>query len=526
MGTSLVDALQAHPDFAPSGAPELVGQALGSAAAVLAHAPSTAIAPAHYQKDPVGWMRDRLHIPEEHIRWSRLPAYKGHTWDGDRDPLAKALEGLAAWNDVGVESGTATGKTFILGAAATLWFLDCFPEALVVTGAPKEQQLELHLWKEIGRLWPRFQAYRPAAKLLHLELRMVPRADLSGFAGWQAVGFPVGVGSSEESATKAQGFHAEHMLIITEETPGIHAATMTAFEQTSQAPHNLRLALGNPDHAQDELHRFCQSPDVVAVRISALDHPNVVCNDPSLIPGAASRQKIDQRRKKYGEDNPLFMSRVRGICPTDATDSLIKFSWCVQARDRPDQEQLELEGPEALGVDVANSEEGDKGALARGRGARLRMVSSYACPDANAFARDRVASEIGPELDAGCVGVDGVGVGAGAVNELKRLGHLVESLLGGAAPVAIVEQEEKFLNLRSQMWWQMRLDLQHGRIGLPNDEELFADLTLPRWGIRNGKIFVQSKDELKKKLGRSPDKGDAAVYWNWIRQRHSAWNAW
>lgn len=526
MTTSLAEAMQAHPDFIGRGRAQALSHGVGSAAAILAHTPSTAIAPERYQRDPIAWMHDRLHIPVEHIRWSQLPAYRRHTWDGDPDPLAKALEGLAAWKDVGVESGTATGKTIILGAAATLWFLDCFPEALVVTGAPKEKQLELHLWKEIGRFWPRFQAYRPAARLLHLELRMVPRADLSGFAGWQAVGFPVGVGASEESATKAQGFHAEHMLIITEETPGIHNATMTAFEQTSQAPHNLRLALGNPDHAQDELHRFCVSPGIVAVRISALDHPNVVLDDPNYIPGAVSRQKIDQRRAKYGDDSPLFQSRVRGICPTDATDSLIKFSWCVAARDRLDLADLELLGPEALGVDVANSEEGDKGALARGRGARLLSVRSFACPDANAFARDRIAVEIGPDLDAGSVGVDGVGVGAGSVNELKRLGHMVQCLLGGAGAVAIPEQEEQFLNLRSQMWWQMRLDLQHGRIGLPDDEELFADLTLPKWGLQKGKIVVQSKDELKKKLGRSPDKGDAAVYWNWVRQRRIAWDAW
>jgi phage terminase large subunit len=526
VGTGLAEALQHHPDLAPQGRSGVVRQGLASAAAILAATPSTGIAPERYQRDPIAWMHDRLHIPEEHVRWSKLPAYAGHTWDGDRDPLAKALEALADWKDVGVESGTATGKTIILGAATTLWFLDCFPEALVVTGAPKERQLELHLWKEIGRFWPRFQAYRPAARLLHLEIRMVPRADESGMAGWQAVGFPVGVGASEESATRAQGFHAEHMLIITEETPGIHAATMTAFEQTSQAPHNLRLALGNPDHAQDELHRFCQSPGVVAVRISALDHPNVVLDDPGYIPGAVSRAKLDDRLRKYGPENPLYLSRVRGLCPTDATDSLIRFSWLVAARDRQDVAELELQGPEAMGVDVANSEDGDKAAIARGRGARCREVREYRCPDANAFGRLQVAPEIGPDLDAGCVGVDGVGVGAGTVNELKRLGHVVQSLLGSAAPVPLPDQEERFLNLRSQMWWQAREDLRLGRLGVPADEELFADLTTPRWGLQKGKIVVESKDELKKRLGRSPNKGDAFVYWNWVRQRHVRWEAW
>jgi len=39
----------------------------------------------------------------------------------------------------------------------------------------------------------------------------------------------------------------------------------------------------------------------------------------------------------------------------------------------------------------------------------------------------------------------------------------------------------------------------------------------PKWTTRSGKIVVQPKEEIRKKLGRSPNKGDAAVYWNWVR---------
>jgi len=77
-----------------------------------------------------------------------------------------------------------------------------------------------------------------------------------------------------------------------------------------------------------------------------------------------------------------------------------------------------------------------------------------------------------------------------------------------------------FLNLRAQMWWQMRMDLQHGRIALPDDPELRRELLTPRWEVRNGKIVIEAKEEIRKRLrGRSPDKAEAAVLWAWVRDR-------
>lgn len=470
---------------------------------------------ARYRRDPIAWMVERMGVPRHTLAWSANRGYRKHPWDGTPDPLVAIARALAVGKDVGVEAATGTQKTYT-GALLVLWFLACFVDGIVVTAAPKEKQLTLHIWKEIGRLWPRFQRLFPEAELAQLRIRMRPGSDV-----WGAVGFAAGVGADEVSATKAAGFHAEHMLIITEETPGVHAAIMTAFENTCTAPHNLRLALGNPDHQLDALHLFCQSPNVVPIRISALDHPNVVTGNASIVPGAASRASNDRRLRKYGEENPLYQSRVRGVSPTEATNALIKLAWCYRARDKSLAERAALRraGPAALGVDVANSEAGDEAALAEGRGGVLDTIEAFRCPDANAMGRNRVATKIGPELSAGRVGVDTVGVGAGTYNELVRLKHQVASLNGGASPIFIPGQEEEFVNLRSQMYWQMRMDLQFDVMALPEDEELYADLTTPKWGTRNGKIFVESKEDLQKRLpgGRSPNKGDAAVYWNWVR---------
>jgi hypothetical protein len=476
-----------------------------------------------YQQRPIEWIVEKLGIPEDTLRWSVHPEYASHAWDGTPDPLVQVADALAQWEDVGVESGTGTGKSFFF-ACLILWFLACWRGARVFTFAPKEDQLRLYIWAEMAKLWPRFKALFPAAELTDLRIRM------DGSDEWGAWGYAVGVRAGEESSTKAQGMHAEHMLLIYEEMPGIPPAVVTAGENTSTAPHNLRAGIGNPDHQGDALHQFCTAPGVRHVRMSSLDHPNVVC-DRQIVPGAVSTKAVERRAQRYGKSSRLFQSRVRGISPKEAAESLIRWEWLEAAAQRYDDLALRV-GPKALGVDVANSENGDLGAIARGIGACLLEVVTFPCPDANLLG-SRVAIEMAAwGVHPRYVGVDSVGVGAGCVNELKRMGSIVQSLNGGERAWPTMDEdfdvdegerkvtnEERFRNLRAQMHWQLRMDLQAGRVALPNDEELFRDLVAPKWEPKNGVIVVESKEEIREWLKRSPNKGDAVVYWNWVRRR-------
>jgi phage terminase large subunit len=467
-----------------------------------------------YQSNPIGWMVDRMGMREETLRWSLLPEYQNHRWDGTPDPLIAIADALVAGKDVGVESGTGTGKTRF-GALIVQWYLAVYRDAITVTLAPKGDQLRLHIWKEIGRDWQKFSKRFPQAELLDLALRM--RGDERDRQSWAAVGFPVGVEAGAESATKAQGFHADRLLFVFEETPGIPKPVMTAVENTCTGDNNQRLAFGNPDHQQDSLHEFCQNPGVVHVRMSAYDHPNVVTGR-DVIPGAVTRKAILRRKLKYGVESRLYQSRVRGISPAEAADALIKLSWCTHAKGLQSAYRSDRHVRRALGVDVANSENGDLGAIARGAGRILEEVVAFPCPNANALGRQVVSEARSAEVDPEYVGIDGVGVGAGAVNEARDSGFWVQACNGGDKPDETADAE-KFNNKRSQMYWQMRLDLEHADLALPEDDELIEDLTTPKWQTRNGKIIVESKEEIKKRIGRSPNKGDAAVYWNWVRNR-------
>lgn len=475
-----------------------------------------------WRKDPYTWARERLKLPLRRWRAMAGQAYLDHRWDGTEEPLYTVAKELAAGHSVAVSSATGVGKTY-LGAVLLLWFLDCWEGSEVITLAPKRDQLSLHLWKEVRRLWPLFKQLHPQAMLLQsMQLRMRPHDDEDGTGGWGAVGFPCGVSADEEVANRARGFHNEHLLFIVEETTGVHDSLLNAIALTCVAPHNLRLFFGNPDSDQDALALAGRSPNVVAVRASALDHPNVVTGDPLLVPGATSRQVLDEWREKYGEGHPLFDSRARGIAPGQAKHALIRREWCdaaiARAKD-PEWAAVATRGAAAAGVDVAASDEGDKAALAFGRGPCCLELRAAPCPDPNAYGRHHVW----PLVDSGLVkperiGVDTVGVGVGCVKELKRLGAEVQALNGGEAFWKQYAGDEKFGNLRCQMYWQVRTDLHHELIGMPDDPELVADLTAPRWETRGGKIWVESKEDFKKRLGRSPDKGDAFVYWNWVRQ--------
>lgn len=490
----------------------------------LENAPALAAQLARWRTDPFLWAQERLGLNLR--RWADYgpERYAKHKWDGTKEPLGRVAEALANGDSAAVSSGTGLGKTY-LGGVLLLWFADCWEGAQIITIAPKEKQLTLHIWKEIGKLWPLFQRIRPLAQLDTLRIRMRPGRD-----DWGAVGFAVGVAADEEIANKARGFHAEHMLFIIEETTGVHAAVLAAIALTCTAPHNLRLFFGNRDSVQDTLGKVSKEPGVIAIRASAHDHPNIVLNDASIIPGAQSPQVLTKWRTSLGADDPIYQSRARGIAPAQGQQALIRMEWLAAAAKRAKNAAVRalLEvGEAALGVDVANSETGDKASIAEGKGRLCKKIESQRCPDANAFGRQQVYPFIkSGQVRRDRVGVDTVGVGVGTVNELRRLGAEVVALNGGESMWENeAEDNERFANLRAQMYWRARTDLQETdptkAIGVPDDEELFEDLMAPKWRTHNGKIIVESKEDLKVRLdGRSPDKGDAFVYWNWVRQAH------
>ena len=79
---------------------------------------------------------------------------------------------------------------------------------------------------------------------------------------------------------------------------------------------------------------------------------------------------------------------------------------------------------------------------------------------------------------------------------------------------------QKYLNCRAAAWMGFAelLNPESGHdICLPPDDDLIAELTEPKWqSTSGGQIKIEDKEEIRKRLGRSPDKADALIMSFWV----------
>ena len=84
------------------------------------------------------------------------------------------------------------------------------------------------------------------------------------------------------------------------------------------------------------------------------------------------------------------------------------------------------------------------------------------------------------------------------------------------------DDKYRFANIRAEMLWRLREALDPGsgeNIALPPDERLTAELTAARWKPKGDTIQVEDKDEIRHRLGGSPDRADAVMMaWHFRRR--------
>lgn len=114
------------------------------------------------------------------------------------------------------------------------------------------------------------------------------------------------------------------------------------------------------------------------------------------------------------------------------------------------------------------------------------------------------------------IGIDVIGVGSSAYDHARGLSLNAIALNGSEASSATDKSGKlHFVNKRAEWHWRLReaLDPTSGMdIALPPDTELRADLCAPRWKPTPRGIQVEPKDDVKARIGRSPDCGEAVIY--------------
>jgi len=110
------------------------------------------------------------------------------------------------------------------------------------------------------------------------------------------------------------------------------------------------------------------------------------------------------------------------------------------------------------------------------------------------------------------IAVDSIGIGSGVIDGLNSLDEPILAINSSSKPTNLNAQV-RYQNLRAQMWWEASEKFAQSQVALPPDDfELAKQLGTVRFEpTTTGKLLVQAKDEIKKAIGRSPDRADAFI---------------
>jgi hypothetical protein len=420
-----------------------------------------------------------------------------HLWSKQRE----IVEAVAQHRRVAVQSCHDVGKSYV-AARIVAWWLSAWPvgEAFVVTTAPTFPQVRAILWREISR------AHK--------------RGQLPGYTNqveWWINGEIVGFGRKPDDLDMAafQGIHARRVLVVADEACGLARAIWNGADSLITNDESHILAIGNPDDPASYFAEICKpGSGWHVIKISAFDSPNFTGE---AIPDTLSallvgRTWVEEKRKSWGETSPLYQSKVLAEFPEVGDDTLIPPSWILAARDR----ELPRGLPVELGVDIARYGLDATVIVARW-GHVARVVKTLRKRDLMAVVGAIV--EAIDEIKPIRVKIDDAGLGGGVTDRLKELASegritcaIVPVNVGVSANPPPFGQPDQFFLLRDELQWALRERFQEGAIDLDNDDELMSQAgSVKYWLDSRGRIRIESKDDMRKRLLPSPDHFDALM---------------
>lgn len=438
---------------------------------------------------------------EDRLRlWRDSPA--DFIWDvlGCRltDQQREVIDALVNNKRVAVRSGNGLGKTH-LAACTILWFLYT-RESFILSTGPTASHVRTHLWGNVRKLW-NASRIPLGGELLTTAIRLAPY--------WEAQGI------ATNDPSNFQGGHAENLLLIFDEAQAVDPEFWEAAESMMSGKNARWLVIGNPLEAKGEFYRAFRRPEEWAsVTLSALDHPNYKTKD-EIIPGATTYEWVEDRRQGWGEDDPRFIARVLGEFPEAGDDRVVPIGFLDRCADGDACE--EGEGVH-LGVDVARFGS-DETVISVVKDNVLLEEIKLANLDGNEVSGHviKVAQKNGiGRSSAMRIHVDVIGIGASAVDALKDSGWKVDSVDFSNKQRGIYGEEcgpMEFANLRAEMYWAARELLRLKKACVPRKfGTTWEELTEGGYSYdRKGRLLVEPKKDIKKRLGRSPDGADAFV---------------
>jgi hypothetical protein len=408
-----------------------------------------------------------------------------------------ALMACAKTNRVAMKAAKGPGKTACL-AWIIWWFLCTRPHSKVAATSITGDNLRDNLWAELAK-WMGKSALLKSKFIwtkTKVECREAPATWFCTARSW-----PKSADATAQAETLA-GLHADYILFVLDESSGIPQAVMTTAEAVlASGIESLVVQAGNPTSLDGPLYRAC-------VTDRHLWHVVQITGDPDD-PKRSNRISLQWAKDQiatYGRDNPWVKVNVLGEWPPASLNALLGPEDVEAAMARHLTKDKFQWAQKRLGIDVARF--GDdrtvifpRQGLAAFRARVLRHERNSAVSVDIAHAVMAAKKAWGSELEL----IDATGGwAAGAVDVMR---------VSGESPVevqfAAPGHDPRYKNRRAEMWFLMA-DWIKGGGALPPVPELVAELTTPTYLFTpQGKFLLEEKDQIKARLGRSPDLADA-----------------
>lgn len=445
------------------------------------------------------------------------------------------------------------GKTFTL-AKVVLWLGSCFPGSKIITTAPSWLQVEKLLWSEI-RSGHRKSKIPLGGRMLTTEWKI---AD-----DWFSIGISPkddGQGDGSQGTTSNfQGFHAPLVVVIFDEATGVSPKRWIQAEGMMTSHHVKFIAIGNPTSKASPFYQCFKDPAWYKSHISCFDSPNMIANGFTCIddvnrevaylrtlsdaesrthiakyecpfPYLLTAKWVIELARKRGVDHPLFQGKALGEFPDEDDHVVIPLS-VVETSQRREYEPIETDS-RYIGVDVARFGS-DETIITRIEGWKVvekRVVSKRDTTEVTGEVV-RMLKDL-PRRREEVVCVDGTGIGAGVVDQLKERTEdgtlppmitIVEVNNGEGFDKEFDEQKKQdlkshFVNKKAWMFDLLSKDMKEHLV-IPPDMIYQEELPGIRYSYDSrGRMEIESKDKFKARTGLgSPDTADSLALANFGR---------
>lgn len=415
------------------------------------------------------------------------------------EPDAWQLDALEAFPHsprLAMKACAGPGKTAVLSWIG--WnFMLTRPHPIAGATSINGANLKANLWTELARWRSKCELLQAAFEQTSTKIFSREHPDT-----WkmEARTWPADADASQIGNALA-GLHGEYVLWLLDETGDYPDAIMPTCENIFAGnPAEAHIAMaGNPTKLSGPLYRAC----TIARRLWKVIEITADPDDPKRTPRVSVEHALSQI-EQYGRDNPWVLVRIFGRFPPSSLNALIGPDEVADAMKRYYRDHDIGNAARVMGVDVARFGD-DASVIMRRHGIQMYPVKKYRNLDSTQGAG--IVAREWNDWNADACFIDATGgFGWGWIDQLMLLKR---------APIGVqfageAHNKSRYFNKRAEMAFDLVDWIKRGG-ALPKCDELAAALTQTTYTFKGDRFLLEPKDEVKVRLGYSPDEMDAAM---------------